>query len=193
VSILPRCYRVIPLRMSLGRGNREARITCKSIWDIQSTLEYRTPLQELTRSKGKENSKAHKQRYLTNNLRVRFAAPPTGSLRWQAPQAPLLNRSSPIQANKFGPQCPQSPLASGTPVNVTADLSNEDCLYLNVYSPVNASNLPVLVWIHGGGYGAGNGQENLSPIILANNNSFVGVSIQYRVICYLVGWFIFVY
>ncbi|KAG0651279.1 Secreted lipase [Hyphodiscus hymeniophilus] len=88
--------------------------------------------------------------------------------------------SSPIQANRFGPQCPQSPLSSGTPVNVTAGLSDEDCLYLNVYAPANASSLPVLVWIHGGGYGAGNGQENLNLIIAANNNSFVGVSIQYR-------------
>jgi carboxylesterase type B len=50
-----------------------------------------------------------------------------------------------------------------------------------VYAPANASNLPVLVWIHGGGYGSGNGQEDLRPIIIANNNGFVGVSVQYRV------------
>ena len=52
---------------------------------------------------------------------------------------------------------------------------------LNVYAPANASSLPVLVWIHGGGYGAGNGREDLSPIINANHNNFVGVAIQYRV------------
>lgn len=60
-------------------------------------------------------------------------------------------------------------------------MANEDCLFLNVYAPSNASNLPVLVWIHGGGYGLGNGQEDLSAIINANNNGFVGVAIQYRV------------
>ncbi|KAG9717295.1 carboxylesterase type B, partial [Aureobasidium melanogenum] len=37
-----------------------------------------------------------------------------------------------------------------------------------------------LVWIHGGGYGLGNGQEDLQAIINTNNNSFVGVAIQYR-------------
>lgn len=37
-----------------------------------------------------------------------------------------------------------------------------------------------MIWIHGGGYGLGNGQPSLAPIIIANNNSFVGVSIQYR-------------
>jgi carboxylesterase type B len=35
--------------------------------------------------------------------------------------------------------------------------------------------------IHGGGYGAGNGQQDMSEIINANSNSFVAVSIQYRV------------
>lgn len=109
-----------------------------------------------------------------------------GSLRWQAPQPPITNRSSPIQANSYAPFCPQSPDSSAHPINDTADYSTEDCLYLNVYSPANAtgdSKLPVLVWIHGGGYGGGNGREDLSAIIKANNYGFVGVSIQYRVSC----------
>jgi carboxylesterase type B len=116
--------------------------------------------------------------------RIRFAAPPIGSLRWQAPQAPVTNRSSVLAANAFPAQCPQSPLATGTEITptVAASLySTEDCLFLNVYAPANASNLPVLVWIHGGGYGEGNGQQDLTAIINANNNSFIGVSIQYRV------------
>ena len=58
---------------------------------------------------------------------------------------------------------------------------NEDCLFLSVYAPQNKTNLPVLVWIHGGGYGAGQGNEDLSSIINANENSFIGVAIQYRV------------
>jgi len=116
--------------------------------------------------------------------RIRFAAPPVGSLRWQAPQAPVTNRSSVIPATAFQAQCPQNPPAVGTEITPSAAaalFSTEDCLFLNVYAPANASNLPVLVWIHGGGYGAGNGQQNLTAIINANNNSFVGVSIQYRV------------
>ena len=116
--------------------------------------------------------------------RIRFAAPPIGSLRWQAPQAPATNRSSVLPANAFQAQCPQSPLALGTeitPIAAASLYSTEDCLFLNVYAPANASKLPVLVWVHGGGYGEGNGQQDLTAIINANNNTFVGVSIQYRV------------
>jgi len=58
---------------------------------------------------------------------------------------------------------------------------SEDCLFLNVYAPQKASELPVLVHIHGGGYGVGDGREDLSKLINANNNTFIGVSIQYRV------------
>ena len=59
--------------------------------------------------------------------------------------------------------------------------SNEDCLFLSVYAPSNASNLPVLVYIHGGGYGLGDGTLDMSAIINANNKGFIGVAIQYRV------------
>jgi carboxylesterase type B len=89
-------------------------------------------------------------------------------------------------ADAFGSQCPQSPPAI-PPGAAKGTVASEDCLFLNVYAPSNATDLPALVWIHGGGYGAGNGQENLSAIINANNNSFVGVSIQYRVCFVRVG------
>jgi carboxylesterase type B len=69
------------------------------------------------------------------------------------------------------------------PVNQTG--ADEDCLFLNVYAPANASSsspsLPVFVWIHGGGYGAGSGRQDITSFITANNNSFIGVTIQYRV------------
>jgi hypothetical protein len=61
---------------------------------------------------------------------------------------------------------------------------NEDCLFLNVYAPAHIgplTKLPVLVWIHGGGYGYGDGTQNMTEIILANNKGFVAVTIQYRV------------
>lgn len=110
---------------------------------------------------------------------IRFAAPPVGSLRWQAPQAPSINRSEVIQANSYGSQCPQS-LESAEPSANNGTYASEDCLFLNIYAPPDAQNLPVLVWIHGGGYGAGNGRQDLTAIINANNQSFIGVSIQYR-------------
>jgi carboxylesterase type B len=61
---------------------------------------------------------------------------------------------------------------------------DEDCLFLNVYAPSTATpkaQLPVLVWIHGGGYGSDNGRQDLSEIINANANGFLAVAIQYRV------------
>ena len=110
---------------------------------------------------------------------IRYAAPPTGSLRWQPPQAPAVNRAQVLPGDTLPQNCPQSPdapIAAG--FNFTG---NEDCLFLSVYAPQNKTNLPVLVWIHGGGYGQGQGNEDLSPIINTNNNDFIGVAIQYRV------------
>lgn len=57
---------------------------------------------------------------------------------------------------------------------------SEDCLFLSVFSPPNARNLPVLFYIHGGGYGLGNANQSLAEIIRANNDGFVAVGIQYR-------------
>lgn len=58
---------------------------------------------------------------------------------------------------------------------------SEDCLFLNVYAPENAQNLPVFVWIHGGGYEIG-GTSPFDPsaLINTNNKDFVAVIIQYR-------------
>ena len=111
--------------------------------------------------------------------RIRYAAPPIGLLRWQPPHAPSVDRSRILRGDTLPQNCPQSPLApipSG--FNFTG---NEDCLFLSVYAPPNATNLPVLVWIHGGGYGSGQGNQDMSAIINANNNNFVAVAVQYRV------------
>ncbi|KAF2184008.1 alpha/beta-hydrolase [Zopfia rhizophila CBS 207.26] len=107
---------------------------------------------------------------------IRFASAPIGQLRWQPPQTPATNRTV-VQATDFGPFCPQNyPSIPNAPF-IPGD---EDCLFLNVYAPSNASNLPVLVWIHGGGYGFGDGTQDMSTIINANDGSFVAVTVQYR-------------
>lgn len=111
---------------------------------------------------------------------IRFAASPTGALRWQAPQAPVKNNDPILDANAFGAACPHS-LRAGQVGRVLPSPISEDCLFLNVYAPTNASGLPVLVHIHGGGYGVGDGRQDLTDLINANNNTFIGVSIQYRV------------
>jgi len=110
---------------------------------------------------------------------IRFAAPPIGDLRWQRPETPAINRTT-IQAQNYEYSCPQ--IGDNPPSNSTASSIpvSEDCLFINVQSPSNAKNLPVLVWIHGGGYGAGNGRLDFSDILAVNENKFVAVSIQYR-------------
>ncbi|CZR52852.1 related to esterase [Phialocephala subalpina] len=113
---------------------------------------------------------------------IRYAAPPTGILRWQKPQAPAVNRSQTISAKSYPLRCPQSndaPMPAN--YNFTASgLGNEDCLFLSVFAPQNATNLPVLVWIHGGGYGTGQGNNDLSELITTNSHGFLVVIIQYR-------------
>ncbi|KAF3034908.1 hypothetical protein E8E12_005489 [Didymella heteroderae] len=111
---------------------------------------------------------------------IRYAAPPTGDLRFRAPAAPTVSRNGIVNATTFAPQCPQAPPAPGP--GAPSPSGVEDCLFLNVYAPSFEAGrkLPVLVWIHGGGYGAGNGRQDMSEIINANGNSFVAVAIQYR-------------
>ena len=109
---------------------------------------------------------------------IRFAAPPVGDLRWAKPQVPPQTDRTVIQLNNnWPPACPQTPQAG---VGVPFGLGNEDCLFLSVVAPPNAQNLPVMVWIHGGGYGGGSGQYDWTEMMRNNDGGFVLVNIQYR-------------
>ena len=86
---------------------------------------------------------------------IPFAAPPVGDLRWRPPQ-PHAPWKEVRKADQFAPACMQVPIvlpAFGL-VSVTV---NEDCLYLNVWTPAKSANekLPVMVWIYGGGFTIG--------------------------------------
>jgi para-nitrobenzyl esterase len=84
---------------------------------------------------------------------IPFAAPPVGDLRWRAPQ-PAASWSGVRAAMAFGPACIQSVGGGGY-----RGPDSEDCLTLNVWTPVQhaGAKLPVMVWIHGGGFVAGTG------------------------------------
>ncbi|KAK3319597.1 carboxylesterase family protein-like protein [Cercophora scortea] len=123
----------------------------------------------------------HNTEFNTNVYRgIRFAARPK---RWQLPEAPKTDRSAIIAATSNPPRCPQS---NPAPRPATVDfnssiLGNEDCLFLNVFAPANATKLPVLFWIHGGGYGAGSASSfDFSFMDQTVGNGFISVVIQYR-------------
>jgi para-nitrobenzyl esterase len=106
-------------------------------------------------------------------LGIPYAAPPTGKLRWHAPEPPA-HWQGVRAATKFAPHCPQSASPFGR-----ASMS-EDCLYLNVFTKPGRSRAgqPVMVWIHGGALVTGE-SDDYDPAALVNDGVTV-VTINYR-------------
>ncbi len=119
---------------------------------------------------------------------IPFAAPPTGNLRWKAPQPPEPWKNV-LKADKFSNVCVQPSAPKRVPNNVAVDLpdspkASEDCLYLNVWTDAKGANakLPVMFWIYGGAYteGAGSSPHNdgealaKKGVVLVNFNYRLG-------------------
>ncbi|KAJ8723120.1 hypothetical protein PYW08_003032 [Mythimna loreyi] len=107
---------------------------------------------------------------------IPYAQPPLGKLRFKAPQPPLPWEGI-RKATDHGPTCPQKCIFTEAIIP-----GSEDCLYLNVYSPdiMPTSPLPVMVFIHGGGYKSGSGNDdNYGPDFLVPHGVIL-VTINYR-------------
>ncbi|KAG6375166.1 Carboxylesterase [Boletus reticuloceps] len=128
----------------------------------------------------------------TSFLGIRYAAPPVGNLRWAVPQPPP-TLSGVQEATSAPNECYQAPVGN-SPTNPlrtmsrrSAVIESEDCLFLSVYTPghkvtpVESGGLPVLVWIHGGGYISGAERPyNGTDLIVKSSHSLIVVTIQYR-------------
>jgi para-nitrobenzyl esterase len=89
---------------------------------------------------------------------IPFAEAPIGALRWQPPQ-PVEHWTGTRKAVAYGAHCMQAGIFPGT---VFADGGeSEDCLFVNLWTPAKAANqkLPVIVWVHGGGFVDGASSE----------------------------------
>ncbi|KAH9924570.1 Alpha/Beta hydrolase protein [Fomitopsis serialis] len=123
---------------------------------------------------------------------IRYAQAPTGELRWQAPQTPVTTTGV-QQATEQPNECYQASdgnnstnpyRASSLQKRAVRVSQDEDCLFLNVYTPgqlQSGADLPVVVWIHGGGYfgGSASGYSG-QDIIKESDYGAITVIIQYR-------------
>ncbi|MBN2772841.1 MAG: carboxylesterase family protein [Prolixibacteraceae bacterium] len=115
---------------------------------------------------------------ITSFKGIPFAEPPIGELRWKPPQ-PVKNWEGVLEANKFAPASMQPNLAVLGYLNYGM---SEDCLYLNIWKPENSpeKKLPVLVWIHGGGFIVGSTSQAITTGEQLAKKDIVVVSIAYR-------------
>ncbi len=109
---------------------------------------------------------------------IPYAAPPVGLLRWRAPQ-PASGWSGVRSADKFSAVCPQ---LGSYPPESAPEPTSEDCLYLNIWTPAQASEkpLPVMVWIYGGALENGSASTPLYAGDGFARRGVILVTINYR-------------
>lgn len=107
---------------------------------------------------------------------IPYAKPPLGKLRFKAPEPPE-TWDGIRNANEHGPICPQY----NERMNRIED-GSEDCLYLNVYSKnlKPTTPLPVMVWIHGGGFYTGSGNSEFYGPDFFMEHEVILVTLNYR-------------
>lgn len=112
-------------------------------------------------------------------LGIPYAAPPVGERRFHAPQ-PRERWSGILEATSFGASAPQPPPMEGSPLPRRDVHWDEDCLFLNIYTPgADDARRPVLVWIHGGAWINGSG-DLYDGSSFARRGDIVVVTLNYR-------------
>lgn len=123
---------------------------------------------------------------VTRFLGLRYAQPPTGALRFAAPQP--LGPQPLFDATQAGPVCPQRPSRLRTVMGDFEATQDEDCLRLSVWTPgCDQRKRPVVVWLHGGAWQSGGGALPwYDGARLAIRGDCVVVGVNYRLAA--LGW-----
>lgn len=126
---------------------------------------------------------------------VPYAQPPVSNLRWRLPQPfPASHiysdtNGEPYDGTKFGPVCPQAAYSKTVSEHIPKHLYDEDCLRLNIWTPVpksqdSDSKWPVVIWFHGGWFQIGDPsqEEAMDPTELISTGKLkaIFVSVGYR-------------
>ena len=108
-------------------------------------------------------------------LGIRYAR----AARFEPPE--LEPFAGPVEGGEFGPAAPQLPGSGMVPGDVTPATMDEDCLFLNVWTPATPGPHPVLVWFHGGGFLSGTTADpTIDGARLAARGPVVVVTVAYR-------------
>ena len=111
---------------------------------------------------------------------IPYGAPPLGPLRWRAPQ-PVAAWTGVRPSDAFGPHSVQGVVWDD--IDLSGASTSEDCLYLNIWTPAapgDAARLPVMLWIHGGGFVVGSGAEPRYDGARLAARGIVVVSVNHR-------------
>lgn len=121
------------------------------------------------------------QRYIG----IPYAQPPTGNLRWKDPVPAKPWAPETYVAIPYQPGCPQKGCSDMNPAFVCPTKVLEDCLCLNIYTPLHANgstpNIPVLVYLHGGNFVHMSASAELfDGSVLSANGDIIVVTLDYR-------------
>ena len=144
-------------------------------WGLEEAPRVRTPLGAI---RGYHKISANGRQYEAYEG-IPYARPPIGKLRFKSPHR-LPPWMGELPATKFGSPCLQYTQMVENPNEKV--IGTEDCLYLNVYVPVHnkmsSKPMPVIFWIHGGGFQFGSGMEMGGKFLM--DHDVVFVTINYR-------------
>ncbi|KAJ7124493.1 Alpha/Beta hydrolase protein [Mycena epipterygia] len=109
---------------------------------------------------------------------VRYADPPVGALRWQAPVSPPTTQLGKVNASTYASEC------IANTQTATTSTTSEDCLFGNIYIPIATtatSALPVLIYFHGGGFESGSSRDAPPEnIVQSSAQPLIFATFEYR-------------